>query len=395
MTRLWLRIAIATVAIVATLVVAVDTFVIGPAVDESAHAAATAAAIEATLVAQLVRRGGAPPGDAVVSAGRTRSEAASGSAPIGDGRFVQVPLREQGALVEALWRGLLLVIGTGALAGAGWALWVGVARARDLGSLCRALRELGGGDAHSDAPARAASIEHLARVVDELRATLAQQVLSQAELVGIVAHDLRSPLTGICLAGDWLERSKNSSERARARDQIQRECDRLAAIADDVLQLCGDAHSNATDAQRWVAADQLLLDVVDRLRSTGSAAQQVRVTSALSTAVRVDSSIARAVANLAENAARHAPLGTQVSLAVRETEAGAVEFVVEDEGPGFKSELLKRAFVQGGTSPGRAGLGLSSVRRVVAAAGGASQLESRHGRGTRVVLQVPQLDRGL
>lgn len=395
MTRLWLRIAIATVAIVATLVVAVDTFVIGPAVDESAHAAATAAAIEATLVAQLVRRGGAPPGDAVVSAGRTRSEAASGSAPIGDGRFVQVPLREQGALVEALWRGLLLVIGTGALAGAGWALWVGVARARDLGSLCRALRELGGGDAHSDAPARAASIEHLARVVDELRATLAQQVLSQAELVGIVAHDLRSPLTGICLAGDWLERSKNSSERARARDQIQRECDRLAAIADDVLQLCGDAHSNATDAQRWVAADQLLLDVVDRLRSTGSAAQQVRVTSALSTAVRVDSSIARAVANLAENAARHAPLGTQVSLAVRETEAGAVEFVVEDEGPGFKSELLKRAFVQGGTSPGRAGLGLSSVRRVVAAAGGASQLESRHGRGTCVVLQVPQLDRGL
>lgn len=395
MTRLWLRIAIATVAIVATLVVAVDTFVIGPAVDESAHAAATAAAIEATLVAQLVQRGGAPPGDAVVSTGRTRSEAASGSAPIGDGRFVQVPLREQGALVEALWRGLLLVIGTGALAGAGWALWVGVARARDLGSLCRALRELGGGDAHSDAPARAASIEHLARVVDELRATLAQQVLSQAELVGIVAHDLRSPLTGICLAGDWLERSKNSSERARARDQIQRECDRLAAIADDVLQLCGDAHSNATDAQRWVAADQLLLDVVDRLRSTGSAAQQVRVTSALSTAVRVDSSIARAVANLAENAARHAPLGTQVSLAVRETEAGAVEFVVEDEGPGFKSELLKRAFVQGGTSPGRAGLGLSSVRRVVAAAGGASQLESRHGRGTRVVLQVPQLDRGL
>lgn len=395
MTRLWLRIAIATVAIVATLVVAVDTFVIGPAVDESAHAAATAAAIEATLVAQLVQRGGAPPGDAVVSTGRTRSEAASGSAPIGDGRFVQVPLREQGALVEALWRGLLLVIGTGALAGAGWALWVGVVRARDLGSVCRALRELGGSDAHSDAPARAASIEHLARVVDELRATLAQQVLSQAELVGIVAHDLRSPLTGICLAGDWLERSKNSSERARARDQIQRECDRLAAIADDVLQLCGDAHSNATDAQRWVAADQLLLDVVDRLRSTGSAAQQVRVTSALSTAVRVDSSIARAVANLAENAARHAPLGTQVSLAVRETEAGAVEFVVEDEGPGFKSELLKRAFVQGGTSPGRAGLGLSSVRRVVAAAGGASQLESRHGRGTRVVLQVPQLDRGL
>ena len=395
MTRLWLRIAIATVAIVATLVVAVDTFVIRPAADESARAAATAAATEATLVAQLVRQGGSPPGGAVVLTGRTRSEAASGSAPIGDGRFVQVPVRDQGTLVEALWRGLLLVIGTGALAGAGWALWAGVVRARDLGSVCRALREMSGADSAAVIPAEPSSIEHLARVVDGLRATLAQQVLSQAELVGIVAHDLRSPLTGICLAGDWLERSQNSSDRARARGQIQRECDRLAAIADDVLQLCRDAHSNAIDTQRGVAADQLLLDVVDRLRGSGSAAQQVRVTSAVSTAVRVDSNIARAVANLAENAARHAPLGTQVSLAVRETKAGAVEFVVEDEGPGFTSELLKCAFVQGGTSPGRAGLGLTSVRSVVAAAGGASRLENRHGRGTRIVLQVPQLDRGL
>ena len=394
MTRLWLRIAIATVAIVATLVVAVDTFVIGPAADQSARAVATAAATEATLVAQLVRQGGSPPGGAIVLTGRTRSEAASGSAPIGDGRFVQVPLREQGALVETLWRGLLLVIGTGALAGAGWALWVGVARARDLGSVCRALRDLGGGEAAPVVPARAVSIEHLARVVEGLRATLAQQVLSQAELVGIMAHDLRSPLTGICLAGDWLERSQNSSERARARGQIQRECDRLAAIADDVLQLCRDAHSNTTDTQHGVAADQLLLDVVDRLRSGGSGSQQVHVVSALSTGACVDSNIARAVANVAENAARYAPPGTQVSLAVTQTEAGAVEFVIEDEGPGFAPELLECAFTQGRTSPGRAGLGLSSVRRVVAAAGGASQLERRD-RGTRVVLQVPQLDRGV
>lgn len=394
MTRLWLRIAIATVAIVATLVVAVDTFVIGPAADESARAAATAAATEANLVAQLVRQGGAPSGDAVVRMGRTRSEAAVGSAPIGDGRFVQVPLRKQGALVEALWRGLLLVIGTGALAGAGWALWVGVVRARDLGSLCRALREMGGADSAAVMPAATASIEHLACVVDRLRATLAQQVLSQAELVGIMAHDLRSPLTGICLASDWLERSQNSADRARARGQIQRECDRLAVIADDVLQLCKDAHANTTDTQHGVAADQLLLDVVDRLRSGGSGSQQVHVVSALSTAVCVDSNIARAVANVAENAARHAPPGTKVSLAVRQTDAGAVEFVVEDEGPGFAAEVLECAFVQGDASPGRAGLGLSSVRRVVAAVGGATQLESRD-RGTRVVLQVPQLDRSL
>ena len=54
MTRLWVRVAVATVAIVATLAVALNTFVIEPATRESERAAATAAAIEARLVAQVI-----------------------------------------------------------------------------------------------------------------------------------------------------------------------------------------------------------------------------------------------------------------------------------------------------------------------------------------------------
>lgn len=395
MTRLWLRIVIATVAITATLAIALNTFVIGPAADESARSAAMAAATEAQLVAQLVRRGGAPPSDAMVVAQGTQPQTADGIAPLGDGRFVRVSVNQNDALIRGLWWGLLLVVGTGALAGGGWALWVGVVRARDLGRVCRTIRELDGAEAAIAIPARAVSIVHLADAVDGLRATLLQQALSQAELVGIVAHDLRSPLTGICLAGDWLERSHSSTERARARGLIQRECDRLAAIADDVLQICREANSTSERTKRGVAADQLLLDVVDRLRKKGSATQPISLKSAPLMSAYVDSSVARAIGNLAENAARHAPPGTQVSLGVAQTESGAVEFVVEDAGPGFVADVLGRPFVQGANCAGRAGLGLTSVRRVVAAAGGETQFENRPGGGTRVLLRIPQLDRSV
>ena len=132
MTRLWLRIAIATVAIVATLVVAVDTFVIRPAADESARAAATAAATEATLVAQLVRRGEVPPGvpqsvtdascrchfEIRAQSSRRSGEACSSSSeqlpwPVQDGRYglEQCEPVTLGASVErcAKWAALILL----------------------------------------------------------------------------------------------------------------------------------------------------------------------------------------------------------------------------------------------------------------------------------------------
>ncbi|MEI7439814.1 MAG: HAMP domain-containing sensor histidine kinase, partial [Thermoleophilia bacterium] len=318
--------------------------------------------------------------------------AAVGSAPVGDGRFVYVSTRENQALAWHLWRGLLLVLGTGALAGAGWALWSGLARRRDLERVCRTICELGGDGVIRAGASRPTSIEHIARAVDVLRLTRIEQAQTQAELVGIVAHDLRSPLTGICLASDRLERSSDRTEKARARSLIQRECDRMAAIADDVLELCRDTHSTVSVEAKGIAADQLLLDVVNRLRTNETASQPIDLVQASDAVGCVDPRVARAVGNLAENAARHAPPGTEVSLGVQQLSTGAVEFVVEDSGPGFAAGALDEAFSQGVDRPGRAGLGLASVRRVAAAVGGEARFDVRPGGGTRVAFRAPRAD---
>ena len=392
MTRLWVRVAVATVAIAATLAVALNTFVIEPATRESERAAVTAAAIEARLAAQVIQQGGMPSTKADVVWRRPSQGAAVGSAPVGDGRFVYVPTRENQATARHLWRGLLLVLGTGALAGAGWALWSGLARRRDLERVCRTICELGGDGVIRAGASRPTSIEHIARAVDVLRLTRIEQAQTQAELDGIVAHDLRSPLTGICVASDRLERSSDRAEKARARGLIQRECDRMAAIADDVLELCRDTHSTLSVEAKGIAADQLLLDVVNRLRTNETASQPIDLVQVSDAVGCVDPRVARAVGNLAENAARHAPPGTQVTLGVNQLSTGAVEFVVEDSGPGFAAGALDEAFSQGVDRPGRAGLGLASVRRVAAAVGGEAKFDVRPGGGTRVALRIPQAD---
>ena len=392
MTSLGVRISIATVAIVATLAIALNTFVIAPAVRESEQAASKEAAVEARLAAEVIQRGGLPPANVNVVKRLLPRETAVGSAPVGDGRFVNVPIRENRSLVWGLWRGLLLVLGTGALAGAGWALWTGLARTRDLERVCRTIRELGGDGAIGTRSSRPTSIEHIVSAVDGLRRARIEQAHAQAELVGIVAHDLRSPLTGICLASDRLQHSTDSTEKARVRGLIQRECDRLAAIADDVLQLCRERHSTVMSEVQEIAADQLLLDVAHRLRTTEQSSQQIDLVEASVAIGCVDPRVARAVGNLAENAARHAPPGTQVSLGVQQLSSGAVEFVVEDSGPGLAAGVLDGAFTQGADCPGRAGLGLTSVRRVVAAVGGEARFDVRPGGGTRVALRIPQAD---
>jgi K+-sensing histidine kinase KdpD len=72
------------------------------------------------------------------------------------------------------------------------------------------------------------------------------------------------------------------------------------------------------------------------------------------------SRLERVLTNLVENALRHSPRGSTMTIGVRE-EQGGVLTTVDDEGPGVSQELaehLFQKFVQGNHKTGRVGLGL-------------------------------------
>jgi signal transduction histidine kinase len=103
---------------------------------------------------------------------------------------------------------------------------------------------------------------------------------------------------------------------------------------------------------------------------------------------RLETSLAhfvfRAIKELVGNALRHGKAGQViVSLHWRE---GGLRVVVDDDGGGFRAADAAAADPP---PSARRGLGLAGIRQRIAALGGAAQIESRPGEGTRAILEIP------
>ncbi len=385
MTRVWVRLAVAVLAVAATVAIAIGALVVGPVQAEAERSAGRAAAREARLVAEVGRLHGAVPAGIRVST--EPSQGTGGVAFTGDGRFVQVAGEPTGPLVRVLWRGAALVGGTTLLAIVGWAMWGGAVRSRRLAEVGDDVLRLARGDYAAVAATRPRlETAALNGAVGVLRQELRQAAREQAVTIGVMAHDLRSPLAGIELAAERLAHVEDDVARTQAQAAIRRECRRVALIADDVLALC--QHQEAAiggDAPTPVGA--LLEDVAERIRSTHDGSVVVRVDGAATVHGRAEAPLVRSVGNLAENAARHSPAGGEVRLLAR-TVGNGVEIAVEDDGPGLAPGYADGAFRQGDGTVGRSGLGLASVRRLVRAHGGELQPQQSPSGGARMVIRL-------
>jgi two-component system heavy metal sensor histidine kinase CusS len=102
--------------------------------------------------------------------------------------------------------------------------------------------------------------------------------------------------------------------------------------------------------------------------------------------------LTRALHNLTANALRHTPAGGWVVLGTQVGPRG-VALTVEDNGPGIPEAWIPRLgmpFVRppDARSPEGHGLGLAIVKRIAAMLGGEMVVESRVGRGTRILIWV-------
>lgn len=203
----------------------------------------------------------------------------------------------------------------------------------------------------------------------------------RAAVVGMVAHDVRGPLTGIRLAAERLERVGGvEGERAA----IDRECQRLEAMADELLAACVAAEATA-DAAHEEPLCALLEDVTLRARASAGVPIDLRVDAGIADAVAA-AGLERAVSNLVDNAVRHARSGP-VEITARRVGMD-IEVAVADDGEGFARGFDVRAFRRGGRG-GRAGLGLASAARVARRVGGALAIRGGETKGAVVALRVP------
>jgi signal transduction histidine kinase len=208
-----------------------------------------------------------------------------------------------------------------------------------------------------------------------------QQSEERVQLIAAIAHDLRTPLTGLRLRLDPLP-------------EVQREplLADLVRIEQMVTRALEYVHSDQDALQREpVDLGELAEDAV---RCAEAAGQVVVWRGADGPAALIEAdalALHRAVGNLLENAARYAG-ACEVWL---RAEAGAMVLTVADRGPGIPAECvdaLLQPFQRGDrarSARGGFGLGLSIAATIARRHGGALQLRPRPGGGLCAALWLP------
>jgi two-component system, OmpR family, sensor histidine kinase KdpD len=210
-------------------------------------------------------------------------------------------------------------------------------------------------------------------------------------LLRSVSHDLRSPITAIKAAAEGLVIGGLSDEgQAELISVVSGESARLDRLVANLLDLSRLQSGGAQPHSDWISVEESVHAALSTVAEPAGGLD-VSIDPDIPL-IRADAAhLERALANVAENASRHAGSGP-VSVRVRST-GPRVLIRVSDSGPGIPQEELERIFEPfhrvSGDAGGGSGLGLAITRGFVEANGGRVRADSRPGRGTTFTIDLP------
>lgn len=226
------------------------------------------------------------------------------------------------------------------------------------------------------------AIEAIAR--DVTKRVLTEQALLQANrrlvlLGSITRHDLMNQLA-VMSAG--LDMASDSSTETIVRDQIslaKESVEKMRAL----LELTSEYRDMGMSKADWIDVKQACTESFGRHRLDGVSAE-VHLDGL---SILADPMIKRAFSSLIDNALRHNPELTRISMSFRR-ENGSVVMVVEDDGAGIPHEEKERVFQRGYGK--NTGYGLYFVREVLGITGMMIRETGTPGRGARFEITIPE-----
>lgn len=228
---------------------------------------------------------------------------------------------------------------------------------------------------------------------EELRdQALKSQLLEQGDLLrrallGAVSHDLRTPLATMKVASTSLidsEAELAPEERRELYGLINSQTDRLDRLVSGLLDM-NRYHSGALDLHVVAApVGELIEDALSALRPFASGrAVEVNVAAEIPAVSADRVLITQVLVNLLDNADRHAPPSSPLTVEASVGGRGRVRISVTDQGPGVpeaEHEAVFESFFRS-DSGGRAGLGLWISRTFVEAHGERIWVDDQPGGG--------------
>jgi PAS domain S-box-containing protein len=229
---------------------------------------------------------------------------------------------------------------------------------------------------------------------------LAQQATRMRdEVLAVVAHDLKSPLTLITLgASALLNAAAPHPDRRKSRRQLQdvrRGAERMRLLIDDLVDVASLQAGRLSLSRSVIMVEALLADAESLL---GPLVESKGLRFTVDTTNRTDSVVCdrertmQVLSNLIDNAIKFSPAGGLVRMWA-ELEDSMVRFSVRDQGPGIDPALLphvfERSFRGRSTTVQGSGLGLHIAKVIVEAQDGQIHASSAGDGGCVVSFTLP------
>ena len=234
----------------------------------------------------------------------------------------------------------------------------------------------------------------LTRTFNEMQHQLRQVDVARKEFVATASHELRTPIFSL---GGFVEllRDEDLDEETRREflDTMAEQVERLQKLAVDLLDLSRlDAGSVALEREP-VDLSELARAVLGEFKPALKSHETdpvLRLPARIS--ARCDRErVAQIMRILLDNALRHTPEGTQVTVSSSRAN-GAARVTVADEGPGLPDDRqVFERFYTGDAARG-AGLGLAIARELAERMDGSLSVEARP-RGSAFTLELPAAGR--
>ena len=220
------------------------------------------------------------------------------------------------------------------------------------------------------------------------------------EFLGMLAHELRSPLSAISNVAEILGQQRTSDrDTPRLQAMLTRQTRTLTRMVDDLLDISRITSGKIRLEKELIALSPVITRAVESTRSLVESRRHELIVSEPDPLLRIEADATRLeqiLVNLLSNAAKYTDPGGRIHLIAKQ-ENGRVCLMVQDNGIGISAEMLSRVFemfsqvdqsltrTQGGL-----GIGLALVRSLVEMHGGTVQATSAGvGQGSEFIVRLP------
>jgi signal transduction histidine kinase len=225
---------------------------------------------------------------------------------------------------------------------------------------------------------------------------------TREQLVEMIVHDLRSPLStikgGLSLLNKALPEEKRSELTAQALSVSERAVTQMLGLVNSLLDLARLENDPLEIKTETLHLGRLLDELAETFIPEANQAGlilDVAATKNLPLIEADEDKLRRVLSNLLDNAVKFTPEGGHISLSAQANGGENILVTVADDGPGVPEDMRQRIFDRFSQVPGVAGrrrgtgLGLAFARLAVEAHQGRIWVEANNGQGSRFNILLP------